>query len=128
MPMSSMNSQVDQRKSKIYEVLANQRRVIDHHIRRALALVNFENRVGEENVKPSHRKKFMISPEELYERSFARVSLGNIYRRYRAFYILGLQEALSCLLISETKEDAIEKLKNKLKKASIASRTIDAKE
>lgn len=88
-------------------------RYINIVLNRLRLLVNKENDRGG-HVAPIMRKRFMTTPREIYEKSFVRISIASLYRRYRGIYINGLTEALAIAQQCNSKEEMISKLRHKI--------------
>lgn len=58
-------------------------------------------------MSPNIIKKHSMEPIDVVEKSHANIKLANLYRRYRATYLLGLQDAISIIKRGKDKEDCV---------------------
>jgi len=93
---------------------------LDTIFRRAQLLINKENEKG--RVPPVFRSKYMLDPIGVFEKSFVRISMTSLYRRYRGIYIYSLTEALAIVQKYESKEEILEHLRAKLIEAGTAEK------
>jgi len=66
------------------------------------------------------RKRLIMEPLDLMERSFVRISLAYLYRRYRQIRIQALTEAISIVHTEGQRDDAIRKIRDKIIEIGVA--------
>ncbi len=111
---------------------AEQKRLAEHQhkqecnrIMRRLRIVLKRENEGK-TVSENAKRKFLLTPLDLIERSFVKISLAFLYRRYRAVRIQALTECLTIAYTKNKKEELINEIKIKIIEAGQAHK--DSKE
>ncbi len=84
-------------------------------LRRALTIEYFKKEIS-----AAIKKRLIMSPLEFLGKSYIKLSLADLYRRYRHVRIQSLSEALAIAGTSETREETMEKIREMIKEVGEA--------
>lgn len=85
-------------------------RLIETIMNRARRVINLEASKGK-RLSENVRSKYLLSPEEYFDKAYIRISYASIIRRYRQIRLQALVDAM-CIVQKETnKDELIKKLR-----------------
>jgi hypothetical protein len=92
------------------------RRLHDRHIKITMDKLRLFLRVEARNLNLSEKQKnvLIMDPVEFLSKTFLKISLVNLYRRYRQVRMQALTECLSIVGTGKTQEDNLESIRNKI--------------